>query len=157
MAYPYPARYPASRSPTFKIPSIRTVAQTIYRTEGPKGFFRGLTPSLLRAFPANACALYVYETTMSLLDAEKVCSLSHSFNLRADYHFFLLCGILRHDIDRVKKKIFYRRWWWPTDFLIPINSIEPCNLSHSCFLRSFCHFQFPTATGMCKFQQIQNV
>jgi len=47
------------------------VARNILRSEGPRGFFRGLTPCLLRAFPVNASALFVYEGLMKFLEAEK--------------------------------------------------------------------------------------
>ena len=32
----------------------------------------GLSPCLLRAFPSNACAFYVYEGLLRLMGAEKV-------------------------------------------------------------------------------------
>lgn len=40
--------------------------------EGAAGFFRGLGPCFLRAFPVNASALFVYEGTMRILGAEQV-------------------------------------------------------------------------------------
>lgn len=42
--------------------------RAIYREFGLKGFYRGLTPCLIRAFPANAAAFFGFETTMSLLN-----------------------------------------------------------------------------------------
>lgn len=36
------------------------VRQTM-REEGPRGFFKGLTPCLLRSFPANATCLLLFE------------------------------------------------------------------------------------------------
>ncbi|KAG8902748.1 hypothetical protein FRB99_004173 [Tulasnella sp. 403] len=48
------------------------VAQTIYRTQGVRGFYAGLVPILLRAFPVNAAAYSVYEGIMRLLGAEKL-------------------------------------------------------------------------------------
>lgn len=36
------------------------------------GFFRGLGPSYLRAFPVNASAFFVYEGLMRVMGAEKV-------------------------------------------------------------------------------------
>lgn len=36
-------------------------AKTIYNTEGMSGFFRGLTPCLIRAYIANAIGFYIYE------------------------------------------------------------------------------------------------
>ena len=48
------------------------LAARVWRNEGLPGFYRGLWPSMLRAFPANACALFAYEGTMRLLGAEDV-------------------------------------------------------------------------------------
>lgn len=48
------------------------LALQVWRIEGLRGFYRGLWPSMLRAFPANACALFAYEGTMRLLGAEDV-------------------------------------------------------------------------------------
>jgi len=50
-----------------------SVAQNIYRVDGFRGYFAGLGPCLLRAFPVNASALFVYEGILRLLNAEKVC------------------------------------------------------------------------------------
>jgi len=36
------------------------------------GFYRGLTLSIVRAIPSNACAYFVYEALLQALDAEKV-------------------------------------------------------------------------------------
>ncbi|KAM5531708.1 hypothetical protein V8D89_014628 [Ganoderma adspersum] len=49
---------------------MRTVRQIIAES-GYQGFYRGLGPTLLRAFPVNASALWVYESLMRLLGAEK--------------------------------------------------------------------------------------
>ncbi|KAL5495308.1 hypothetical protein ACEPAI_771 [Sanghuangporus weigelae] len=51
--------------------SVAAVAKRIYHEDGLKGFARGLTPILLRAFPVNASALFVYEGLMKLMNAEK--------------------------------------------------------------------------------------
>ncbi|KZT44551.1 mitochondrial carrier [Sistotremastrum suecicum HHB10207 ss-3] len=51
--------------------SVRSVIRHVYHTEGVKGFYRGFTPVVLRAFPVNASAYYVYESLMVLLNAEK--------------------------------------------------------------------------------------
>ena len=50
-------------------PSFLEVCRRIY-LEG--GFFRGLGPSYLRAFPVNASAFFVYEGLMRVMGAEKV-------------------------------------------------------------------------------------
>ena len=52
--------------------SALEIAKIIIREDGSKGFVRGLTPVLLRAFPVNASALFVYEGLMKLMNAEKV-------------------------------------------------------------------------------------
>lgn len=51
--------------------SAYAVAKSILRVDGPKGFVRGLVPVVLRAFPVNASALFVYEGLMKLMGAEK--------------------------------------------------------------------------------------
>lgn len=82
MAYPYPSPYPHP-SPTASIakPSLVRVVREIALRDGYAGFSRGLGPCLLRAFPVNASAYFVYEGVMRLLDAEKVRPpLSHSIN-----------------------------------------------------------------------------
>ncbi|KAK2461981.1 hypothetical protein APHAL10511_006444 [Amanita phalloides] len=73
MSYPYPLPYPTSRSATSLIarPSFLGVVRQIYTVDGPAGFFRGLGPCLLRAFPVNASALFVYEGLMTMMGAEK--------------------------------------------------------------------------------------
>lgn len=38
-----------------------------YRKEGPSVFVRGLTPTLLRAFPSNAATFFAYTWTMDIL------------------------------------------------------------------------------------------
>ncbi|EMD42151.1 hypothetical protein CERSUDRAFT_42234, partial [Gelatoporia subvermispora B] len=53
-------------------PSFMATARSIYAAHGAPGFFRGLAPCILRAFPVNASALFVYEGLMRLLGAEKV-------------------------------------------------------------------------------------
>ncbi|KAF8905501.1 mitochondrial carrier domain-containing protein [Gymnopilus junonius] len=64
MAHPYPQPYPqtvTSAQGVLKNPSFLRVARHIYYRDGMAGFFRGLTPCFLRAFPVNASALFVYE------------------------------------------------------------------------------------------------
>ena len=52
--------------------SAYQVARRVYVEDGLRGFTKGLVPVLLRAFPVNASALFVYEGLMKLLGAEKV-------------------------------------------------------------------------------------
>ena len=75
MAHPYPLPYPYSPTPSstsIKRPSFLVTALRIYSGDGIIGFYRGLGPCLLRAFPSNACAFFVYEGMMRHLGAEKV-------------------------------------------------------------------------------------
>jgi Mitochondrial carrier protein len=53
--------------------TLISVARHINRVDGLRGYFAGLAPCLLRAFPVNASALFVYEGILRLLNAEKVC------------------------------------------------------------------------------------
>ncbi|KAF5313160.1 hypothetical protein D9619_003449 [Psilocybe cf. subviscida] len=75
MAYPYPMPYPSSAAhmteSLMKQPSFMLTVRHIFVRDGFAGFFRGLTPCFLRAFPVNASALFVYEGTMRALGAEK--------------------------------------------------------------------------------------
>jgi solute carrier family 25 carnitine/acylcarnitine transporter 20/29 len=52
--------------------SIRAAAFGIYQSGGLRGFYAGIVPVALRAFPVNACAYFVYEGLMRGLGAEKV-------------------------------------------------------------------------------------
>lgn len=45
----------------------RTAAVTVYRENGVRGYWRGFLPCFLRAFPANAVALVVFEGVMRSL------------------------------------------------------------------------------------------
>ncbi|GBE78033.1 mitochondrial carrier [Sparassis crispa] len=56
---------------TLARPSLVATVRQIYALGGLFGFFRGLGPSLIRAFPSNASALWVYEGLMRTLGAEK--------------------------------------------------------------------------------------
>ncbi|TDL28523.1 mitochondrial carrier [Rickenella mellea] len=51
--------------------SVIAITRNIFRVDGLRGFFRGLTPCVLRAFPVNASALFVYEGLMRMFGAEK--------------------------------------------------------------------------------------
>ena len=58
--------------PVMTRPSFLLVARRIYTRDGLGGFFRGLGPCFLRAFPVNASAIFVYEGMLRILGAEKV-------------------------------------------------------------------------------------
>lgn len=45
--------------------SIPQAAHKIYQTSGLRGFFKGFTPTMIRAFPANAATFLGYELIMS--------------------------------------------------------------------------------------------
>lgn len=47
--------------------SIKACIAEIYKKNGLKGFLRGLTPALLRSFPANAATFVVFEFVQNLL------------------------------------------------------------------------------------------
>jgi solute carrier family 25 carnitine/acylcarnitine transporter 20/29 len=53
--------------------SVSGAARTIYREAGLRGFYRGFGICMLRAWPTNAAATFMYEGLMRLLGAEKVC------------------------------------------------------------------------------------
>eukprot|EP01127_Copromyxa_protea_P006822 TRINITY_DN16793_c0_g1_i1.p1 TRINITY_DN16793_c0_g1~~TRINITY_DN16793_c0_g1_i1.p1 ORF type:complete len:288 (-),score=72.56 TRINITY_DN16793_c0_g1_i1:25-798(-) len=46
-------------------------SRQIYFEHGVRGFFRGLAPCLLRAFPANAATFVAYEAVISVLDKNR--------------------------------------------------------------------------------------
>ncbi|KAL9940374.1 hypothetical protein V8E36_001079 [Tilletia maclaganii] len=61
-----------------RYPNMPTTARAIWNEAGPnastatrlRGFYKGLVPCLLRAFPTNAAAILAFETTMRVLGAE---------------------------------------------------------------------------------------
>ncbi|KAK4047197.1 hypothetical protein OIO90_006260 [Microbotryomycetes sp. JL221] len=55
-----------------KYGGIKDVVSAIIVEGGYRNFYRGFLPALLRAFPTNASALLVWETTMRLLGAEQI-------------------------------------------------------------------------------------
>ena len=55
-------------SPEGKYQNIRQVYKDLVRSEGHRALFKGLTPVLLRAFPANAFCFLGYELAMRLLN-----------------------------------------------------------------------------------------
>lgn len=73
MSYPYPLPYPQHVADLGRRPSFLATARSIHSVHGLPGFFRGLGPSFLRAFPVNASAMFVYEGLLRILGAEKVC------------------------------------------------------------------------------------
>ena len=40
----------------------------VWRREGLRGYYRGFVPCVLRAFPANAAALFMFEQTMRVME-----------------------------------------------------------------------------------------
>ena len=58
-----------SDSPSNRVyTSVTTTAKLIYQEFGMKGFFRGVTPCLVRSFPANAACFTFYEITKTFLE-----------------------------------------------------------------------------------------
>ena len=55
-------------------PTFLGTFKRIRATYGFRGFFAGLSHTILRAFPVNASAFYVYEGLMRAFKAEKVSS-----------------------------------------------------------------------------------
>ena len=56
-------------APEGKYPNgIRSVFVDIMRNEGPQALFRGLSPVMIRAFPANACCFLGYELALKFLN-----------------------------------------------------------------------------------------
>eukprot|EP01130_Rhizamoeba_saxonica_P014816 TRINITY_DN6511_c0_g1_i1.p1 TRINITY_DN6511_c0_g1~~TRINITY_DN6511_c0_g1_i1.p1 ORF type:complete len:113 (-),score=16.12 TRINITY_DN6511_c0_g1_i1:54-392(-) len=47
--------------------SIRSCVKSTYKTHGLYGFYRGVSISLLRAFPVNACGFVAFEYGQKLL------------------------------------------------------------------------------------------
>lgn len=54
-------------APSGRYRNLPDVVRTLLREEGAGAFFRGLSPALLRAFPANAACLAGVETARSLI------------------------------------------------------------------------------------------
>ncbi|KAK7064291.1 mitochondrial substrate carrier family protein L [Favolaschia claudopus] len=69
MAHPYPLPY--SERTSIPRPSVVSIARQIYLDQGLRGFYRGLLPCFIRAFPSNACAFFVYEGLLRMLGAEQ--------------------------------------------------------------------------------------
>ncbi|KAL1896613.1 mitochondrial thiamine pyrophosphate transporter [Sporothrix stenoceras] len=59
-------RYVHKNIPAYDGSVVRTL-QTILRTEGMRGLYRGLTVSLMKAAPANAITMWTYERVLHIL------------------------------------------------------------------------------------------
>ncbi len=57
-------------APVGKYKNLVDVFQTLLRQEGPRALFRGLSPALLRAFPANAACLCGVETVKKMIEGQ---------------------------------------------------------------------------------------
>lgn len=55
-------------APAGQYKSLFDVLQTLLKKEGPQALFRGISPALLRAFPANAACLCGVETVKSMIE-----------------------------------------------------------------------------------------
>jgi solute carrier family 25 carnitine/acylcarnitine transporter 20/29 len=49
-------------------PTIIETAKRVYQQQGPKAFFRGFSPCIVRAFPANGACFFAYEFAKSMLE-----------------------------------------------------------------------------------------
>jgi solute carrier family 25 carnitine/acylcarnitine transporter 20/29 len=68
----YPVDFIKSRIQTDNLESpkyrgMKDVVKSVYKEQGIKGFFKGFTPTILRAAPANAATFYAFELTMRTL------------------------------------------------------------------------------------------
>ena len=51
--------------------TIFEASKLIYKNSGLKGFFKGFTPTMIRAFPANAATFLGYELIMTTLNKQE--------------------------------------------------------------------------------------
>lgn len=51
----------------YRFKSYRQAFKEILRTKGPKGFVNGVSPAMVRAFPANAATFFAYEMAMKAM------------------------------------------------------------------------------------------
>ena len=51
---------------------MRDVAKKIYRNEGVAGFYKGLTPNLIKVFPSSGLFFLSYECTLLLFADSKI-------------------------------------------------------------------------------------
>jgi hypothetical protein len=81
-----------------KYPTWRSSFKALWNERGPNAplylrirpFYSGYLVTLVRAFPVNSLALLVFETTMAIMGAEKVClSLNHGCGTFAEPISFL--------------------------------------------------------------------
>ena len=53
---------------TRKYGSWREAWVAVWRKDGWRGYYRGFVPCVLRAFPANAAALFMFERSMRVME-----------------------------------------------------------------------------------------
>ena len=53
--------------PALTYTHLITVGRSIVAQEGARALYRGITPALIRTFPANAALFLAYESTKKLL------------------------------------------------------------------------------------------
>ncbi|KAH0836850.1 mitochondrial carrier domain-containing protein [Lanmaoa asiatica] len=66
-ADPNPTNLTASKLPADPYRTIVSTVTNSYRAEGPRVFFRGLTPTLIRSVPVNVATFSVYEFVVHML------------------------------------------------------------------------------------------
>lgn len=83
-SFPFDAVKNRLMSDSITSPKYRTwmdAARSIYNEGGPRAFYRGFTPTLLRAFPTNASAILVWSVAPSSIDEVR---LTHPCALQGD-------------------------------------------------------------------------
>jgi hypothetical protein len=56
-----------NKKQAIKYTGMRDVAKKIYQNEGVAGFYKGLTPNLIKVFPSSGLFFLAYESTLLLL------------------------------------------------------------------------------------------
>ena len=60
-------RVDSNKQEAIKYDGMRDVARKIYQNEGIPGFYKGLTPNLVKIFPSSGIFFLSYELTMAYL------------------------------------------------------------------------------------------
>ena len=63
----------------------------IYTNEGIAGFYKGLTPNIMKIFPSSGIFFLVYELTLNVLNSEKEWSRFVYIIVWVQYFIYNLC------------------------------------------------------------------